>query len=101
MEKRLGLDPLALHELYIPYAVLEELYGLLKANRKARVALRLLKLMAPFVAPVGGSADAAVLAAAKELGGVVLSGDAALIHEARRAGLAVALFHDKDLVFPR
>ncbi|MEZ0249100.1 MAG: PIN domain-containing protein [Thermoproteus sp.] len=101
IEKRLDVSTLTGHVLFTTYSVVEELFVLATRRRgKARVALRVLKLLAPFVVDVGGPADRSVITAAARVGGCVLSGDAEVVAEARRRGVPVALFHDRDLVFP-
>ncbi|MEL9991563.1 MAG: PIN domain-containing protein [Thermoproteus sp.] len=101
VEKRLDPSILAEHTLFTTYPVLEELLALSARRRgKARVALSLLRLLAPFVVDVGGPADESVVIAAVKIGGHVLSGDSEVIATARRRGVPVALFHDRELTFP-
>ncbi len=98
IEKRIDPSILAEHTIFVTYPVLDELQTLSIKRRKARVALKLLRVMAPFVAGGAGPADRSVVAAAEMMGGAVLSGDDEVVEEARRRGLAVLLFHDKELV---
>jgi rRNA-processing protein FCF1 len=98
VERRVDPAALAEHTVFTTYAVLEELQTLARRSRKARVAVKVARMIAPFVVDAAGPADRSVVEAAGRIGGVVLSGDAEVVGEARRRGLAVALFHDGELV---
>jgi len=54
-------------------------------------------LLRPKIYEKGGPADKAVLESAKELGAVLVTGDAALAEKARRLGIPVAKFHKGQL----
>jgi len=97
VERRLDVSQLLEHELYVPAAVLEELRLLAARQKKARVALDVLQLLRPKIYEKGGPADKAVLESAKELGAVLVTGDAALAEKARRLGIPVAKFHKGQL----
>jgi len=97
VERRVDVGQLLEHEVYVPAAVLEELRLLAARRRKARVALDVLQMLRPRIHEKGGPADKAVLESAKELGAVLVTGDAALAERARRLGIAVAKFHKGQL----
>ncbi|WP_231818799.1 PIN domain nuclease [Thermoproteus tenax] len=98
VERRLGLGPLEEHVVFVPYPVLEELLALAPFRRNFRVALRLVRVLGPFVAEGRGSADEALLSAAAKLGAAVLTGDRQIVAEAKRRGIPVALLHDREIV---
>jgi rRNA-processing protein FCF1 len=98
VERRVGVDVFVEHTLFTTYAVLEELQTLARRSRKARVALKLVRVLAPFVVGERGPADRSVVEAARRVDGAVLSGDSEIVERARRGGLAVVLFHDRELV---
>jgi len=97
VERRIDIGQFLEHEVYVPAAVLEELRLLATRQRKARVALDVLQLLRPKIYEKEGPADKAVLESARELGAVLVTGDAALAERARRLGIAVAKFHKGQL----
>lgn len=98
VEQKIDLAQLASFKIYVPTAVLRELQLLKQRNKKARVALELLPLMKTEFIETGEEADVAVLNAARELNAVLVTGDSELIERARKLGIAVALFHKKQLL---
>lgn len=98
MEKRLDPSILAEHTVFVAYSVLEELQILANKKRRARVALKLVRALAPFVAGGAEPADRSILAVAERYKCAVLTGDSEVVKEAKRRGLAVLLFHDRELV---
>ncbi len=97
MERLLDPSVLAEHTIFVTYPVLDELQTLSSRKRKARVALKLVRVLAPFVAGGTKPADRSVLEVAERYKCAVLTGDSEVIAEARRRGLAVLLFHDREL----
>jgi len=73
------------HEIYVPSPVIGELKGLLKSNRTAKSALQLANRFR--VLEVPGAADDAVLDAAEQLRGVVVTNDAALLRRLKDLGM--------------
>lgn len=98
VERRLGLDELEGHEVYIPAAVLEELNALAKTKKKARLALKILESLKASICPEAGPADDAALKCAAALNAVLVTGDQELAERCKKAGLPVAKFHKKQLV---
>lgn len=97
VERRIDIGQFYEHEVFVPAAVLEELLLLATRRRKARAALELLPLLKPRIYEKRGPADEAALESAKELGAVLVTGDAALAEKARRQGVPVAKFHKGQL----
>ena len=98
VEHKIDIGQLLEHEVYVPTAVVEELRLLAQRRKKARVALDVLPLLRPVIYEKKGSADRAALESAKELGAVLVTGDAALAEKARRLGVPVGKFHKGQLV---
>jgi rRNA-processing protein FCF1 len=97
VERRVDISQFYEHEVFVPAAVLEELRLLATRRRKARVALEILPLLKARIYEKRGPADDAALESAKELGAVLVTGDATLAEKARRQGVPVAKFHKGQL----
>ena len=72
-------------DVYVPSSVLGELARLAKADRRAKAAVRLAAKYAEHKTTKRG--DLAVVAAAKELGAIVVTSDAGLLNVLRREGV--------------
>ncbi len=73
------------HEVFVPSPVVEELRGLTKSVQEARPALKLAQRFR--ILDVPGGADDAILEAASRLRAVVVTNDATLLRELKKASL--------------